>query len=58
MHGKIVMYMESTGRGTVMNLAKVFYDFNRLSWQHKRSMPSVGVYVEFTADENFYEFGT
>ncbi len=52
MHGKIVMYMESTGRGTVMNLAKVFYDFNRLSWQHKRSMPSVGVYVEFTADEN------
>ena len=52
MHGKIVMYMESTGRGTVMNLAKVFYDFNRNSWQHKRSMPSVGVYVEFEADEN------
>lgn len=52
MHGKIVMYMESTGRGTVMNLAKVFYDFNRLSWQHKRSMPSVGIWVEFTADAN------
>lgn len=28
MHGKIVMHMESTGCGTVMNLAKVFYDFN------------------------------
>ena len=25
MHGKIVMRMESTGCGTVMNLAKVFF---------------------------------
>ncbi len=50
MHGKIAIYMDSTGRGTVMNSAKVFFDFNRQSWSDKRSMPSVGMLVEFHAD--------
>ncbi|KGI55896.1 hypothetical protein [Campylobacter sp. MIT 97-5078] len=50
MHGKIMVYMDSTGRGTVMNLAKVFFDFNRQNWHDKKSMPSAGVFVEFNAD--------
>lgn len=50
MHGKIMVYMDSTGRGTVMNLAKVFFDFNRQNWLDKKSMPSAGIFVEFNAD--------
>ncbi|MCW1360773.1 hypothetical protein [Campylobacter sp. CCS1377] len=50
MHGKIMVYMDSTGRGTVMNLAKTFFDFNRQIWHDKRSMPSVGMFVEFHSD--------
>lgn len=50
MHGKIMVYMDSTGRGTVMDNAKVFFDFNNQSWQDKKSMPSVGMLVEFRAD--------
>lgn len=47
MHGKIMVYMDSTGRGTVKNLANTFFDFNRENWHDKKSMPSVGVFVEF-----------
>lgn len=50
MHGKIMVYIDSTGRGTVMDLKKNFFDFNKQSWHYKKSIPSVGVYVEFTAD--------
>lgn len=50
MHGKIAIYMDSTGRGTVVNSAKVFFDFNRHIWSDKRSMPSVGMLVEFHSD--------
>lgn len=50
MHGKIMVYIDSTERGTVMDLKKTFFDFNRQSWHDKKSIPSVGIYVEFTAD--------
>ncbi|EJR7630995.1 hypothetical protein N1A46_000718 [Campylobacter upsaliensis] len=50
MHGKIAIYMDSTGRGTVTNSAKLFFEFNRQSWSDKRSMPSVGMLVEFRAE--------
>ena len=50
MHGKIMMYMDATGRGTVMNLSKAFFDFNRQNWHDKKSMPSQGTFVEFHAD--------
>ncbi len=42
--------MDSTGRGTVTNSAKLFFEFNRQSWSDKRSMPSVGMLVEFRAE--------
>lgn len=45
-----MVYIDSTGRGTVMDLKKNFFDFNKQSWHYKKSIPSVGVYVEFTAD--------
>ncbi|MCX2682522.1 hypothetical protein OQH60_01350 [Campylobacter sp. MIT 21-1685] len=50
MHGKIAIYMDSTGRGTVTNSAKVFFDFNKYIWSDKRSMPCVGMLVEFHSD--------
>ena len=50
MHGKIAIYVDSTGRGTVSNSAKVFFEFNHRIWTDKRSMPSVGMLVEFRSD--------
>ena len=50
MHGKIMVYIDSTGRGTVMDLRKTFFDFNSQSWHDKKSIPSVGIFVEFSAD--------
>lgn len=50
MHGKIAIYMDSTGRGTVTNSAKMFFDFNRQIWNDKKSMPSVGMLVEFRSE--------
>lgn len=47
MHGKIAIYMDSTGRGTVTNSANTFFDFSRQIWNDKKSMPSVGMLVEF-----------
>lgn len=49
MHGKIMVYITGTGRGTVMNLAKVFFDFNKNNWTDKKSVPRVGLFVEFHA---------
>lgn len=45
-----MVYMDSTGRGTVMNASKVFFDFNHHVWQDKKSIPSVGMFVEFRAE--------
>ncbi len=50
MHGKIAIYIDSTGRGTVVNSAKVFFDFNLQTWNNKKNMPSVGMLVEFRSD--------
>ena len=50
MHGKVMVYIEATGRGTVMDLRKTFFDFNSQSWHDKKSIPSVGILVEFSAD--------
>ncbi|AJC87546.1 hypothetical protein [Campylobacter insulaenigrae] len=50
MHGKIMVYVDGTGRGTVINLAKTFFEFNRHAWHDKRSMPTVGMFVEFRSD--------
>lgn len=36
MHGKIAIYMDSTGRGTVTNSANTFFDFNRQIWNDKK----------------------
>ena len=50
MHGKIAIYMDSTGRGTVTNSSNQFFEFNRQSWNDKKSMPSVGMFVEFRCE--------
>ncbi len=50
MHGKVMVYIDATGRGTVMDLKKTFFDFNTQSWHDKKSTPAVGVFVEFSAD--------
>lgn len=50
MHGKIAIYMDSTGRGTVVDSANVFFDFNQQTWNDKKSMPSVGMLVEFRSE--------
>lgn len=52
MHGKIAIYMDSTGRGTVVNSTNTFFDFNRQIWNDKKSMPSVGMLVEFRTFTN------
>ncbi len=66
MHGKIMVYVDATGRGTVINLAKTFFEFNKHAWHDKRSMPTVGMFVEFRSDgkhitdlrpSKFQEFG-
>ncbi|AJC84449.1 hypothetical protein [Campylobacter peloridis] len=66
MHGKIMVYVDGTGRGTVINLAKTFFEFNKHAWHDKRSMPTVGMFVEFRSDgkhitdlrpSKFQEFG-
>ncbi|AJC93906.1 hypothetical protein FVD15_03860 [Campylobacter volucris] len=66
MHGKIMVYVDGTGRGTVINLAKTFFEFNKHAWHDKRSMPAVGMFVEFRSDgkhitdlrpSKFQEFG-
>lgn len=46
MHGKIAIYMDSTGRGTVTNSANTFLTLIAKFGMIK-SMPSVGMLVEF-----------
>ncbi len=45
-----MIYVDGTGRGTVINLAKTFFEFNKHVWHDKRSMPTVGMLVEFRSD--------
>lgn len=53
MHGKIMIYINGTGRGTVVNLAKTLFDFGHNAWHDKKTMPSVGMLVEYRADGKF-----
>ncbi|MDD6056063.1 MAG: hypothetical protein SOW25_06695 [Helicobacter sp.] len=67
MHGKIVRYLNSNGRGVVINSSKMLFEFNKDAWHDKKIIPMVGMYVEFRANEahqitdckvsKFQEFG-
>lgn len=45
-----MVFIEATGRGTVMDLSKTFYDFNISVWHDRRSAPAVGIFAEFSSD--------
>lgn len=53
MHGKIMIYINATGRGTVVNLAKSLFEFGNNAWHDKKTMPAVGMLVEYRADGKF-----
>ena len=67
MHGKIVRYLNSNGRGVVINASKMLFDFTKEAWHDKKVMPMVGMFVEFRCNElhqitdckvsRFQEFG-
>lgn len=67
MHGRIVRYLNSNGKGVVINASKMLFDFNKKTWHDKKVMPMVGMYVEFRCNEaqqitdckvsKFQEFG-
>ena len=53
MHGKVVSYQGSTGRGVITTLAKKLFEFNKAAWHDKRVIPAIGMFVEFRAETNF-----
>lgn len=53
MHGKVMIYINATGRGTVVNLAKSLFEFGNNAWHDKKTMPAVGMLVEYRADGKF-----
>lgn len=67
MHGKIVRYISSNGKGVVITASKVLFEFTHLTWHDRKKLPMVGMFVEFRCDENnniteckaskFQEFG-
>ncbi|WP_299548477.1 hypothetical protein [uncultured Helicobacter sp.] len=67
MHGRIVRYLNSNGKGVVINASKMLFDFNKETWHDKKVMPMVGMYVEFRCNDahqitdckvsKFQEFG-
>lgn len=67
MHGKIVRYLNSNGKGVVINASKMLFDFTKEAWHDKKVMPMVGMFVEFRCNElhqitdckvsRFQEFG-
>ncbi|WP_236096459.1 hypothetical protein [Helicobacter sp. MIT 11-5569] len=60
-------YLNSNGKGVVINASKMLFDFNKEAWHDKKVMPMVGMYVEFRCNEThqitdckvskFQEFG-
>ncbi len=52
MHGKIVSYQDSTGRGVVINIAKSLFDFNKETWHDPKVFPASGLLVECRIDGN------
>ncbi len=67
MHGKIVRYLNSNGKGAVINGSKMLFEFTKETWHDKKVIPMVGMYVEFRCNEmnqitdckvsKFQEFG-
>ena len=67
MHGKIVRYLNSNGKGVVINASKMLFDFTKEAWHDKKVMPMVGMFVEFRCNDlhqitdckvsRFQEFG-
>lgn len=53
MHGKIVSFQGSTGRGVITTMAKKLYEFNKAAWHDKRVIPAIGMFVEFRAETSF-----
>lgn len=51
MHGKIVRYLSSNGKGVVINSSKMLFEFTKETWHDKKVIPMVGMYVEFRCDE-------
>lgn len=51
MHGRIVRYLSSNGKGAVINASKMLFDFTKETWHDTKVMPAVGLFVEFRAGE-------
>ncbi|MDE5602934.1 MAG: hypothetical protein K2I71_03310, partial [Helicobacter sp.] len=67
MHGRIVRYLSSNGRGVVINASKMLFEFTKETWHDKKVIPMEGMFVEFRCNEinqitdckvsKFQEFG-
>lgn len=67
MHGRIVRYFSSNGKGVVINASKMLFEFTKEAWHDKKVIPMEGMFVEFRCDESnqiadckaskFQEFG-
>lgn len=66
MHGKIVRYLNSNGKGVVINASKMLFEFTKNTWHDAKVVPSIGMLVEFYAEghiitscraSKFQEFG-
>ncbi|PZT47872.1 hypothetical protein B6S12_06830 [Helicobacter valdiviensis] len=52
MHGKIVRYLNSNGKGVVINVSKMLFEFTKETWHDKKVIPMVGMFVEFRCNDN------
>ncbi|MDE7255352.1 MAG: hypothetical protein K2N54_04150, partial [Helicobacter sp.] len=50
MHGKIVTFQDSTGKGVVINHFKKLFSFTRATWHDPKALPTKGLLVEYRAD--------
>lgn len=67
MHGRIVQYSNSNGRGVVINNSKMIFEFTKEAWHDKKVIPMEDMFVEFRCNEinqitdckasKFQEFG-
>lgn len=51
MHGKIVRYLSSNGKGAVINLSRKLFEFTKETWHDKKVIPAVDMFVEFRCNE-------
>lgn len=49
-HGKIVTFQDSTGKGVVINHFKKLFSFTRATWHDPKALPTKGLLVEYRAD--------